>query len=507
MSDIWLLDSLPSSACVTERHEMSIDLGDNPSLESKQGQIDVKVTVPLDGHQYVRRDTLTRAIAARDAGGVGRLGIFGFAAATHRPKTDLPGGSKRAITITTAFKPAEMDSSKPLYLAGDGSLVSWALDLPDAVELDLSSRPPEAPEQVCTYRLTLPLAPPELHPVTLDAFLAIHGDDLPRALVELNNLPGSGDSAQALAAGRVIDALAQLPSQSSVFQVALGAEVAPAANTEMERPRLRRISLDWPAGGGGDDIVLVSFKGRGFPGRYDPATGKVEFPTLALAAEQEFNAIGPGSLSLRLQIQNSGVLSAMAPLTGTIEITLDRLASGVRPFMSDISGNVVAGLGMEDRTNITERTIIRSAFRIDLKALFRDRLVAQHVRLQFPGRRFSDDQLRQLKTIFRNFQFSGPEQFPPASSLEQSRLEDGRTSWLLYGSHLVGGKRQYLVFHIAPTRRSVTREVQGRSGTEIRQDLVDDIAVDLAVVGPDHRALSALLADLRGSIVSVLGTA
>lgn len=489
---IWLLESSPCDVTVLERQEFYFDLDDNPSIETENGRIDIAITYPLDGNFHIDEKALERARERGD--GIGRLGLFGIApsGASDSDGEDLSG----------IFQADGLAQSGPLYRAGDGSLVTWALDMPREVETDLAARPADAPEQLCCFRMVLPIQPPRIYPMTIQPSLQISGDDLPWSL---RFLCSSSAEDTPRAATYVISALEQT-TRESIFEVGLTVHVPALGQDPQRRMRLTRLSVNWPSGDG-HDVLLMKLTAQNkcesaCSGCLDPSTGFVSFPMLEAGREDYFGLTNEDKL--RLRIENQSVLSSMSPLTGELEVTLDHLTSGVSPFISDVSGRIVLGFGRtldapDTTIGIQEATVLRGRFRIDLKSLFRDRLAAQHIRLQFPGRRFSNDQLRQLRTILRNYKFNENE---PLADRDAGRS-------LLYGKrNTASGKDQYVVFNVISTRRQVMREMQGTQGgaTETRQDEVDDIVFDLAMVGEDHRALSDTLTEIRKDVVSVLGT-
>jgi hypothetical protein len=293
-----------------------------------------------------------------------------------------------------------------------------------------------------------------------------------------------------------VQAILRPTSDRSVFCLIIWISIAPWLEGVAPIADLVRFALDWPPGGDGSDITLERVfeqdRSQEISGRYDPNTKRVEF-------------LWPGarSKSLRLDSQYPGIViemrdptvfSSMEPIKGVIEVELEGLASGLRPFMADVSGRIIAGLG-ENGSALRQRTLLTADFKIDLEAKFRGRPVAHQTRLQFPSRRFREDQIRQVKTLFRDCAFPDPVHY-----------KTGSGSHLLCTQRTVGGDKQHLVFYIVSEKRNVSLESHALSGTkETRNEELDDITVDVAAVGPNYEDTIKLMADLQPGIESILG--
>lgn len=518
MSNTWLIEARPESFEVTEQHWLEFDIGNNDSHKQRSAQMEAFLRIPVDGDRYLRQRSLIRAALAQKDGDQARMGIVGLAAAELKGQV-APGRGRRRGTIETTFKEGLAQSN---HLASNDSLITWPLDIPAQLEANLAKRPPGDPDQVCVYKVCLPIAPPEIHPLTIKAELQIVGDDLPVALQRLSDLKGLVQSKEVQVeisetTKTVVQAILRPTSDRSVFCLIIWISIAPWLEGVAPSADLVRFALDWPPGGDGRDITLERVfeqdPSQEISGRYDPNTKRVEF-------------LWPGarSKSLRLDSQHPGIVivmrdptvfSSMEPIKGVIEVELEGLASGLRPFMADVSGRIIAGLGEngsalrpgKDHVNIfadifadifgglRQRTLLTADFKIDLEAKFRGRPVAHQTRLQFPSRRFREDQIRQVKTLFRDCAFPDPVHY-----------KTGSGSHLLCTQRTVGGDKQHLVFYIVSEKRNVSLESHALSGTkETRNEELDDITVDVAAVGPNYEDTIKLMADLQPGIESILG--
>lgn len=478
MSYIWLIEAVAESVVVSERHLLNFEIGNNKKIEHKEAEIHAVVSIPVDGNKHLKEKSLARAAAAYRAGDQARLGIFGLAAQDNQSSTinDI---------LKKPIEPA------PLFDANqDGSIVTWALDLPGQVETKLADRQITALEQVCVYETCLPLETYGLYPLNMEAYLAVFGDDLPNKLENLINVKRGATLA---AAKTVADAITRQASARSQFYL----DIEMSVPTEMQGHwvKLTRFALDWPAGGDGSDIVLGSSESdETICGRYNPLSAQVEFMLPEALAKTVLKGKQPG---VTLQIKNSTILLGMEPLKGRVEIEVEGLTSGLRPFLSDVSGSVVSGLGTRGPA-LVARTLLKADFRIYLEEKFLHRRAVQQIRLQFPGRRLRKDHLRQLETLFKNLAFN----------VEQFNFEvEPDLQYLLYGHRLVSGAKQYLVFLITPEKREVFLQVtaQGGQTTENRKEELNDVVVDMAAVGPDYDKISGLLKNLQDGVASILG--
>lgn len=157
MPNIWLIEALPERFEVTERHRLTFDIGNNDQSQQLKSEFDALIRIPVDGNHYLKQRSLERAASARNENGLARLGILGLAAAEYSGQDQFRNGGQSG-TVTAIIKQG-LDESKPLHRPPDGSVVTWALDLPSDLEMDLAKLPPGAQEMVCAYRLHLPISP------------------------------------------------------------------------------------------------------------------------------------------------------------------------------------------------------------------------------------------------------------------------------------------------------------------------------------------------------------
>jgi hypothetical protein len=478
VSDIWLIEAVPEAFKVTEQHRLKFAIGDNSQAEYLEAHLDAVIRLPADGNIRLSQRSMARARAAQKAGGESRVGIFGLAAPIDDSSIS-PGARRRSLDGVLE------ESGPPPLNSGDAGVRTWALNLPEELVTSLSEDAPGAEEQVCVFEFHSLISKQEF-PLNLEAELAVYGDDL---LASLEHLAYSGELD---AAKKVASAVACRFSNRSIFCIDIQVK---SFRSSDDQAWLKRFVLDWPSGGDGIDVVLLiggQDPPRTLTGRYDPSSKQVEF----LSPEPVVLPGNPGRLLVK--IDNPTVLSRMKPLTGRLEVEVNRLASGLRPFIAGVSGEIQGGLGVTGTAGLVPRTVMAANFLIDLASKFRARPIAQQTRFQFPGLRFREDQLQQISTLFRNVVFTPPTVFS-LSDANQS------TGYLLTGNCRVGGNNQYLVVLVSCKQREVSLERAGSNTKETGTVPLDDVVVDMAAVGPDYARLSELLGELQRGMATILG--
>lgn len=504
MTEMWLIEGKPDRVQVEEHHTIKFLFGDNPQPSIKTSVLKVAVYLPLDGHRHLTAASAALAREAQESGGIARLGVFGLTR-VHPPGE---GGAENVSGEHAQPFPLSALSSSPgasLYRDPNGQWMSWALDVPDTIDFDVLTTTSTAREQMWVYELELALQP-DVYPLSLEAELQILGDDLAQRLWEVaqevgnHAQPHSGQTSLA----QLAEAMQHEGSDRSLFilRLPLSLPVLDGAGTVPDsKAVLQRLALDWPPGGDGSDATLyVQGGNRGrrttLRGAYDASDKQVKF--------WHVNGIefAPAyGFSLDIHIENPIILADMHKIQGSLCVEMGWLACGLRSFLANANGRIIAGLQQVPYVTTTETTIVDVDFEVDLHALFERRLAAHQMRMQFPRIGLGDDQLRQARQLFRNHLFTSSE---PVELPEQAQTREKTKRSLIWGQRMVDGSPQYLAMLLGFTEREITLHEDEQSGHSIETRQSGDTTIDIAAVGRDYRKLSTLLGELQREMTSVL---
>lgn len=503
MAEIWLIEGRPDRVLVEEHHTIKFTFGDNPQPSLETSILKIAVRLPLDGHRHLPTASAELALQAQEVGGIARLGVFGFTRV--RPTAENGSENVRSADVVP-FPLAALSQALGSYLHRNPNdqWMSWALDLPENIDLDALTTTAIAREQVWMYEWELSLQP-EIYPISLAAELQILGDNLARRLSEVaqdsaDEVEHAGDKAsraQALA-----EAMQHSGSDRSLFILSLSLSL-PVRDGEVGIPgaqaRLRRLALDWPPGSDGSDARLYVQRGvreTEIRGSYDASDKQVKFwhwQGIEFAPEEH--------LALHIRIDNPIILADMHKIHGSLGIEMGWLACGLCSFFANAQGQIIAGLRQDNDEITAETTIVEVDFEVDLHALFRRRLAVHQIRMQFPRTGLGEDQLRQARQLFRNHAFTSIE---PVELPEQTPTREQTKRALIWGQRIVEGAPQSLAMLLAFTEREITLEEEDQSGRRTEKRQSGDTTIDIAAVGRDYRKLVKLLGDLQQQITSVL---
>ena len=491
---LWLPSVKPSRITVAEKHEILLALhGANLQRDHPTARLSLKLRTLLP-----RRDLpakTARSLSDAPSAPI-RIGVLGVAAhAGDEISTSYSSSAKDGSIDADSLRDSGLfdpPNIRPDLAASARSLITWPIDVPPTTEREAYSDQSLA-GVVVEHEVFLNLRR-DNYPLHANARLVMV-DDLLAQIFENEDIVSELLSAKNEYLQQAIgDHLARVVPETSRFAILFTLHPEDPAQREL---KLRGMSVKVTGDRKGGTLSLWKLDTRDSQrhppalGRYDDLSDQIRF--LSLGSKD--GAFDGAPLQLLLDLGDLTVIGEVGELIATLELEREALFSGLRPFFADSTGHLCWGLGIGDEGTGTVKTEVILQFRIDINALFANRVSTRHLRLRFPGRSFGPDQRRQVLTVLRNLAFETPHE-----------LDE---SWTMVPARSIGSRRQYVLLRADLTEQNVIRAVRAggeqASVTDQAQLKLQDIVLNIAVVGPEANRLAETSAELHRGISSVFG--
>jgi hypothetical protein len=435
----------PKKVEITESYSVTKEISGNPmrSMGPRAGQIEM--TIPYDGHQYFTR----QAIDDVEWGIKGRPGndevtaVIGHLRLTGHTRTDLRRIMRQYHNVGVI--PIEV----PVSSSGS--------------DLDHLT----ADRQTCLITHGYQPDKPEILPVELDVQL-YDPDSLNMYGVKLLSLYGEADLA------KTIDRLRQEATfrRELEMNITVRISIPVRQGAPSPRPRVKLISVDWPAITSlrTTQLDLINYspdrgepEGKQHPVRYNPVQRRLEWEDVPVG-----NGVRPegspgklifDSLDMLLKIGHPGDLFTAEKLNIHAEVEIpDYLLSGLEARLFDATGN---------RQNLCHGPKLTTRISIDtefyVSDIFAKRKFWPYQQLVFDDVVPSEMRITDIGTVLRNSKFE-VEQRQDAGNL----ANPNSPKWLLSASRRQGPDELELLIAVEGEKYAVDRQqIMGNNRVKI----------------------------------------
>jgi hypothetical protein len=413
-------------ARIEEKYFYFQEISRNPVGQMpRQPEGNIKLALPFDGDQYFSRRAYSDVIRARSSGANRAADVHvGFLAMNGYESTNL-GGLLRledtygSVPIRLSQPPARPDEADPLI--GDTSACIISYDyLPGTKHLKVS---------------------------------------LAQIYVELNDPDTAGSPTtqpESLPAAR-LRIMRQVGFQSALQLRMMVRLQIPHSLAEDANAKVSKVFLKWPTHTSLRSLDL-KVNSEDHPLRYNPERMSLEWSDIPMT--QEPAPIGGEirtfhSPDIDLSIPQPGALYQQESISGQVEVTVDRLVSGLDARLFDATGALIR------KPQLEQESIVSTEFSLILGDAFARRTLSPHQQMHFDEVIPTEMRIDDIKTALKNRGFSVADPW----------RDSGPESRWLWADRVDGPETLRLFLYIEGQRHKARRQRRVPGGVTYRTDL------------------------------------